>query len=88
MDVLTIVLTAIETLVKFEPTIVQAGADLKPYAAALYQQLTGQAITDDQRASLEAGVDALFARLEVPLPPAQPGDPDYVPPATPTPPTS
>lgn len=78
MGTLTTVLTVIEALMKFTPVIVQAGADIKPFAVALYQQLSGQTITAAQRAELEAGVDALFARLEVPLPPAQPGDPDYV----------
>lgn len=74
----SVVLSAVETLIKVAPQVVQTIKDLKPYAVALYHELAGQPPTSDQRATLEAGVDALFARLETPLPPAQPGDPDYV----------
>ena len=77
MDILSTVLAVIDTLIKFEPVIVQTGTDLKPFAVALYQKLTGQDITDEQRTSLEAGVDALYAQFETPLPAAQSGDPDY-----------
>lgn len=79
MSILTTVLTVIEMLVKAAPVVIQAGADLKPFAIALYQQLSGGQLTEAQRVDLEAKVDALFARLEEPLPPAQPGDPDYKP---------
>ncbi len=75
--ILTVVLTSVSTLVKIMPQLIQAGTDLKPFAEALYAELTGSAITDDQRAAINAGIDALFARLETPLPAAQPGDPDY-----------
>lgn len=75
--VVNIVLTAIDTFMKVEPQIAQTVTDFAPYATALYQQLAGQAPTDDQRAVMRAGIEALFARLETPLPPAQPGDPDY-----------
>lgn len=81
MEVLGTVLTVLQTLVKFAPTVIQAGADLKPFAVALYERLKGQELTTDERAVVEAGVDALYARLMEPLPPAQPGDPDYVKPA-------
>ena len=74
----SIVLTAVSTLIKVAPQVIQTVKDFKPYAEALYGELTGQAPNDDQRATLAAGIDALFARLETPLPPAQPGDPDYV----------
>lgn len=76
--IISIVLTAVSTLVKVAPQVMQTVTDLKPYAQALYQELTGQAPTSDQNAALAAGIDALFARLETPLPAAQPGDPDYV----------
>lgn len=72
------ILSLVETLTKFVPVVVQAGTDLKPYAVALYNQINGKEATPDQRAALEAGVDAMFARLMEPLPPAQEGDPDYV----------
>lgn len=77
--IISVVLTAVNTFIKVEPQLAQTVGDLKPYALALYQELTGQAPTDDQRAAISAGIDALFARLEAPLPAAQPGDPDYPP---------
>lgn len=79
--IINIVLTAVSTAVKVWPTLVQAKNDLEPFAHALYQELTGQVPTDDQRTVIRAGIEALFARLETPLPPAQPGDPDYKPPS-------
>lgn len=75
--ILSIVLTALDTLVKVAPQVVQTVGDLKPYAEQLYRNLTGQEATDEQRAAMAAGIEALFARMETPLPPAQPGDPDY-----------
>lgn len=77
MDVLGVVLMAVETLVKTYPYIKQGFTDLKPYAVALWEKLSGKEITPEDRTVLENGVDALFARLMQPLPPAQPGDPDY-----------
>lgn len=76
--IISIVLTAVSTLVKVAPQVVQTVTDLKPYAQALYQELTGQQPTTDQVATMNAGIDALFARLETPLPAPQIGDPDYV----------
>lgn len=75
--IISIVLTAVETAVKVWPQLVQAKNDLQPYAHVLYQELSGQAPTDDQRTVMNAGIDSLFTRLETPLPPAQQGDPDY-----------
>ena len=74
---LSTVLTAISTLIKVFPTIQQTASDLKVFGEALATELTGGSLTEDQRAAISAGIDALFARLEEPLPPAQPGDPDY-----------
>lgn len=77
MDVLPLVLTAVETLAKLAPTFVSTWTDLKPFAVDLYTQFKGSAPTADELTVLEAQIDALAARLQVPLPPAQPGDPDY-----------
>ena len=76
--IISLVLSAVETFIKVEPQIVQTVKDLRPFAEALYQKWTGQAATAAQQTQISDGIDALFARLEVPLPPAQPGDPDYV----------
>lgn len=77
--VISMVLGAVNTFIKVEPQLAQTITDFKPFAMALYQQWTGQDPTAGQRATIAAGVDALFARLETPLPAAQPGDPDYKP---------
>lgn len=76
--IITIVLSAVDTLAKLYPQLKQTGTDLMPFAEALYEKLTGQTVTDDQRTVMLAGIQALFDRLEQPLPPAQPGDPDYI----------
>jgi hypothetical protein len=79
MGALPIVLTVIEQLIAAAPSIIKVGIDLKPFAETLYSKLTGgAALTDTERTALRAGVDSLYARLQVPLPAAQPGDPDYV----------
>lgn len=78
-SVLTTVLTVIETLNKYAPVILQAGADIKPFAVDLYRQFKGSDVTSDERKEIEAAADALYNRLEEPLPPAQSGDPDYKP---------
>lgn len=77
MDILATVLTVVETLTKLAPTFVSTWTDLKPFATTLYTQFKGSAPTADELTALEAQIDALAARLQIPLPPAQPGDPDY-----------
>lgn len=71
------VLAVIEVLAKLEPVFVSTWTNLKPFAAALMAQFKGVAPTADELTALEVQVDALAARLQVPLPAAQPGDPDY-----------
>lgn len=81
MGTLANVLTVIEELLKFEPVIVQAGADLLPFAQALYKKFKGAELTESESAALEIQVDALYTRFMRPQSPAQPGDPDYVKPS-------
>lgn len=60
------------------PTIIQTVDQIKPFAARLIDTIQGKTdITDAELAELQAMVDALFAEAAKPLPPAQPGDPDY-----------
>lgn len=81
------VITVINTLAGLEPEMVKAWGNLKTFGTALFEEFTGQPISDADRVALETQLDDLHAQLQVPLPPAQPGDPDYVdpnaPPATP-----
>jgi len=78
MATLALVLTVLELLAKALPTAIKVGTDLKPFAVSLYKQFKGSDLTEAERAELEAAVDAQFASFMRPLPPAQPGDPDYV----------
>jgi len=78
MGALATVLTVIETLTKLAPTFVSTWNDLKPFANQLYTQFKGGQPTDEELMELERQIDALADRLQQPLPPAQPGDPDYM----------
>lgn len=77
MGALETVVTVIETLSKLAPQFVATWNDLKPFANSLYAQFKGEQPTEQELLDLEAKIDALAARLQEPLPPAQPGDPDY-----------
>ena len=68
---LATVLTVIKTLAEVEPILVQGVNDLKPFAVALYEKLTGQTISDADLTALEAQVDALSAELQAPMPPVE-----------------
>jgi hypothetical protein len=74
------VLTVIDLLAKYAPAFIKAWQDAKPFAAALFSQLEGRQPTVDEMVTLEAQIDNLHARMQQPLDPAQPGDPDYIPP--------
>lgn len=77
MGALTTVLTVVETLARLAPEFVRTWDNLKPFATDLFKQLSGAEPTEAEVADMEARIDALAAQLQVPLPEAQPGDPDY-----------
>lgn len=71
MDVtaaLSTIITVINTLAKLEPTFVSTWENLKPYATTLYQEFTGQDISDEDLLKLEAALDDLHAKFQEPLP--------------------
>lgn len=78
MGILTTVLTVLDVLTKVTPVIIKVGTDLKPFAESLFKQLKGGELTAAERTELERAVDAQYAKFMQPLPPAQPGDPDYL----------
>lgn len=78
MNALTTVLTVLQTMAQFAPTIIQVGADIKPFAESLYKQFKGEELTDAERVELYAAVDAQYEHFMRPQSPAQPGDEDYV----------
>lgn len=84
MDAIAIanaVLAAIQMGEKIAPIAIQGISDAKTFAETLWKSITGMAPTEADSATINALIISLTGRLEVPLPPAQPGDPDYVPPA-------
>jgi hypothetical protein len=78
LNIIGLVMTTVETLTKLAPRFVATWDDLQPFAVALYTEFKGAPPVGPDLAALEAKIDELAARLQVELPPAQPGDPDYV----------
>lgn len=77
MAILTTVLTAVEVLMKVMPSVMKTVDDVRPFAESFFAQLKGEELSDEDLIELEAKIDDLAAQLQVPLPPAQPGDPDF-----------
>ena len=81
MDALAIanaVLAAIQLATKAAPIILDGVENIKVFASDLWERVTGKPPTEADEATIDALIASLTARLETPLPPAQPGDPDYV----------
>lgn len=78
LAILSLVASIIQTTTKFAPIVFQGIEDAKPFAMGLIQQITGKAPSAEDEAAIDEMLASLTARLEKPLPPAQPGDPDYV----------
>ena len=77
-DVFQTVLKVLAALIQFEPIITQSVVDLKKFGAVLYKQLSGSELSEAESKDLSDAVDGMYERFIRPLPPAQPGDPDYV----------
>lgn len=78
MGALETVLLVVNLAEKYLPAAIKAGTNLLPFAEDLFAQISGRALTDDERTQLRARVDAAYERAVKPLSPPQPGDPDYV----------
>lgn len=81
MDPLAIanaVLAAISLAQKAAPIVIEGATNIKTFATQIWEAVTGKPVTAADSAAIDALLAALTARLETPLPPAQPGDPDYV----------
>ncbi len=84
MDIATILMIvekAITIATQVAPVAFQAIDNIKTFATQFAASLKGDSIGADELAQIEAMVDALYAKLQEPLPPAQPDDPDFTPPA-------
>ncbi len=77
LAIATMVITAIQMAEKYAPIVIDGVSNAKVFAVQLWEQLTGKAPTAEDEAVIDALLAALTTRLEAPLPPAQPGDPDY-----------
>jgi len=64
-------------LIEAAPTVVKTIDDVTPLAKRFIAIVKGEKVTEAQQAELEALIDAVYAESQEPLPPAQPGDPDY-----------
>ena len=73
-----VVSTILLKLLQAAPTIIQTVENVRPMAARLVDAIQGKTeLSEEEIAQLQAGVDALLDEAMTPLPPAQPGDPDY-----------
>lgn len=79
LAIISLISTIISTASKAAPIVFQSIEDAKPFAMDLWARITGKPPTTTDEAALDAMLAALTARIEVPLSPAQLGDPDYKP---------
>lgn len=75
---LAIALMVVEKLIQYAPRVVQTINDLRPFATAVFTEIKGSGPTEQEQSDLNAQIDALYQRAIQPLPPPEPGDPDYV----------
>ena len=75
--IVTAVLEAIQSANKYAPIVIDGISNAKPFAMELYRKITGQEPDANAEAIIDAKLAELSARLAEPLPPAQPGDPDF-----------
>lgn len=60
--------SVLQTVVSLTPIVIQAGKDLTPFAEAIYGLMAGTNVTAEQLATLQAQVQTLSDRLQIPLP--------------------
>lgn len=80
MDIVAI-LALVAKGITVATALLEAGQSAAPALAALTKLVTGAqtgAVTKAQLDATEAVLDSLIADFNVELPPAQPGDPDFV----------
>ena len=75
--IVSIILSVLQTANTAAPIVLRGIEDAKPFAVDLWKRITGKDPDPADEAAIDAALAALTARLEEPLPPAQPGDPDY-----------
>ena len=73
------IVALLQTVVANLPGAITTAEALTDLGTKFYATINGHQPTDAEVAELRAAVDADLAEALTPLPPAQPGDPDYVP---------
>lgn len=81
MDV-TAVLSVLQIIVANLPGAIKTVEQLYDLGVKFMTAQNGTAPTEDEQATLRAMIDSDVAEALTPLPPAQPGDPDFVDPTT------
>ncbi len=79
-DIIALVAQAVDLAAKTAPIVIRTAEDAKPLVMDLWQRLTGQPASAITEAEIDKLLTELDNRLNNPLPPAKPGDPDYTPP--------
>lgn len=68
----------LQVVIENLPGAIRTATQLYDLGEKLFTSLQGREPTEDEKAQLRAEIDADVALALAPLPPAQPGDPDYV----------
>lgn len=73
------VISLLQVVVANLPGAITTAKQLLALGKQFFETANGRAPTDDEVTQLEAAIDADVVQALTPLPPAQPGDPDYEP---------
>ena len=73
------VIALLQIVVANLPGAITTGEQLVTLGKKFFSTVNGQEPTDDEVTALESAIDAEVLDLLMPLPSAQPGDPDYQP---------
>lgn len=71
------IIQLLQTVVANLPGAVTTAEQLYALGEKFFATLNGHAPTEDEQAQLRAQIDIDVAQALAPLPPAEPGDPDY-----------
>lgn len=80
MDKLATVVSILGALMEYKSIIVPTVGALTDFGKIIFSKVSGGvAPTEEESAELERKCDEMFENSQEPLPPAQPGDPDFKP---------
>jgi len=76
------IISLLQVVLKELPGAITTAEQLYNLGVKFAETTKGSGLTDQERSDLKAAIATDLAEALTPLPPAQPGDPDYVPPGT------